>query len=151
MRIINRKVNPTMIELIVGIVLFGIIGIIIFIFLHIASVPLERFFDDDIYQIIIGYIIGIIFSLALIIHMTVSVERSLEMGEHGALKHTRIMYIVRMVALVIVFAIMLIAGIGNVFSLLFGLFSLKLSAYIQPVTHKVISRLRTKKHIKDNG
>ncbi len=151
MRIINRKVNPTMIELIVGIVLFGIIGIIIFIFLHIASVPLERFFDDDIYQIIIGYIIGIIFSLALIIHMTVSVERSLEMGEHGALKHTRIMYIVRMVALVIVFAIMLMAGIGNVFSLLFGLFSLKLSAYIQPITHKVISRLRTKKHVKDNG
>ena len=151
MRIINRKVNPTMIELIVGIVLFGIIGISTFIFLHIASVPLERFFEDDIYQIIIGYIIGIIFSLALIIHMTVSVERSLEMGEHGALKHTRIMYIVRMVALVIVFAIMLMAGIGNVFSLLFGLFSLKLSAYIQPITHKVISRLRTKKHIKDNG
>lgn len=145
MRILNRKVNPTMIELIVGIVMFGIIGSAILCALYAGAIPIEKFFDDNIYQIIVGYIIGIIFSVSMIIHITASVERSLEMGEHGALKHTRIMYIIRMVALVIVFAIVLIAEVGNVFSLLFGLLSLKLSAYIQPITHKLILRLKTEK------
>ena len=145
MRVVNRKINPTMVELIIGILIFGILGVIVFLGLYMASVPVERFFDDSIFQIIIGFIIGIIFSLILIIHMTASVERALEMGEQGALKHTRIMYIVRMAALIIVFAIMLLLGVGNVFALLFGLLSLKLSAYMQPITHKVISRLKTSK------
>lgn len=145
MRVVNRKINPTMVELIIGILIFGIFGVIVFLGLYMASVPVEGFFDDSIFQIIIGFIIGIIFSLILIIHMTASVERALEMGEQGALKHTRIMYIVRMAALIIVFAIMLLLGVGNVFALLFGLLSLKLSAYMQPITHKVISRLKTSK------
>ncbi len=144
MRIGNRKINPMMIELMIGIVLFGIIGTIVFVGLHIASVPVENFFKDSIFQIVIGYIIGIIFSLILIISMTASIEKALEMGEEGALKHTRIMYVVRLAALVLVFIIMLLLGIGNIFSLLFGLLSLKLSAYMQPITHKMISRLRTK-------
>ena len=145
MRILNRKVNPMMIDLVLGIIFFGILGSLIIIGLYVASVPVESFFDDSLLQIMIGYLAGILFSIILIIHMTSSVERSLELGEHGALKHTRIMYIIRMVALVAVYAVMLIFGIGNVFSMLFGLFSLKLSAYIQPITHKMISRLKTKK------
>ncbi len=145
MRILNRKVNPMMIDLVLGIIFFGILGSFIIIGLYVASVPVESFFDDSLLQIMIGYLTGILFSVILIIHMTASVERSLELGEHGALKHTRIMYIIRMVALVAVYAVMLIFGIGNVFSMLFGLFSLKLSAYIQPITHKMTSRLRTKK------
>lgn len=145
MRILNRKVNPMMIDLVLGIIFFGILGSFIIIGLYVASVPVESFFDDSLLQIMIGYLTGILFSVILIIHMTASVERSLELGEHGALKHTRIMYIIRIVALVAVYAVMLIFGIGNVFSMLFGLFSLKLSAYIQPITHKMTSRLRTKK------
>lgn len=144
MRVLNRKINPTMVELIIGILVFGIIGVAIFIGLHIASVPVESFFDDSILQIVIGFIIGIIFSIVFIIHMTFSVENALEMGEQGALKHTRIMYVVRMATLVIVFAIMLLLGIGNVFSLLFGLLSLKLSAYMQPITHRVMHRSEKK-------
>ncbi len=138
MRVLNRKINPTMVELIIGILVYGVIGIVTFIGLHVAQVPVERFFDDSILQIILGFIFGIIFSIILIIHMTFSVENALEMGEQGALKHTRIMYIVRMVALVVVFAIMLLFGVGNVFSLLFGLLSMKLSAYVQPITHRVM-------------
>lgn len=140
MRVVNRKINPTMLELIVGIVIWGILGVAAFIGLHVAGAPVESLFDDSIFQITIGFVIGIIFSLILIIHMTASVETAMEMGEQGALKHTRIMYLVRMVALIVVFVVMLLLNVGNVFSLLFGLLSLKLSAYIQPITHKVMHR-----------
>ena len=138
MRIRRKKTyNPTMIDLIVGIIFCGIVGLALFVGLHFLSVPLESLFDDSIWQIILGYIIGIIFSVFTIIHMTSSVESAVDMGEHGALKHTRIMYAVRMVALIAVFAIMLIFGIGNIFAMLFGLLSLKLSAYLQPITEKL--------------
>ena len=138
MRIRRKKTyNPTMIDLIVGIVFCGIVGFALILGLYFLSVPVESFFDDSIWQIILGYFIGIIFSVATIIHMTSSVETAVEMGEHGALKHTRIMYVVRMAALIVVFELMLILGIGNIFAMLFGLLSLKLSAYLQPITRKL--------------
>jgi len=121
MRIRNRKINPTMVELIIGIVAYGILGTLLWVMLYMLSVPLEKFFDDSFLQIMIGFVIGIVFSIATIIHMTSSVETALEMGEHGALKHTRISYIVRMVALIVVFALMIIFDIGNIFAVLFGL------------------------------
>ena len=142
MLIKNRKINPTMIELIAGIVVYGIIVTILLAIMHIADVPVENVFDDNIIQIIVGFLIGIIFSIVLVIHMTGSVEAALEMGEHGALKHTRISYIIRMVGLVVVFVLMLALNIGNIFAMLFGLLSLKLSAYAQPITHKVKEKLK---------
>lgn len=138
----KRKYNPTMVELILGILLYGVVGLVLILGLFSLSVPLEKWFDDSIWQIILGYIFGIIFSVATIFHMTSSVETALEMGEYGALKHTRISYIIRMVALVAVFAIMIIFHMGNIFAMLFGLLSLKISAYAQPITHKLIIKLK---------
>ena len=138
----KRKYNPTMVELILGILLYGVVGLVIILGLYLLAVPLEKWFDDSIWQIILGFCFGIIFSVATIIHMTSSVETAIEMGEHGALKHTRISYLVRMVALVAVFAIMIIFHIGNIFAMLFGLFSLKISAYIQPITHKFKTKFK---------
>ena len=78
MRIRRKKTyNPTMIELIIGILFLGVIGLVLVLGLHFASVPLEKWFDDSIWQIILGYIFGIIFSVATIFHMTSSVEEAL--------------------------------------------------------------------------
>ena len=142
MLIINRKIKPTLVELIIGIILCGIVGEILLTVLHIIDVPLERVFDDRILDIHIGFLIGILYSVFMIIHMAITVETALEMGEHGALKHTRIAYAVRIVILIVVFVLMLIFNFGNMFSMLFGLFSVKLSAYAQPITHKVKEKLK---------
>lgn len=131
-----------MIELLIGIILYGILGETAILAMHAADVPLERFFGDGIVEISVGFLIGIVFSCGIIIHMARSVEAALSMGEHDALKHTRISYIIRMVCLLVVFALMLVLGFGNVFAMLFGLLSLKLSAYAQPITHKVKEKLK---------
>ncbi len=133
----KKNINPTMVELLIGIGFWAVIGLVLIGVLYFTSVPLESFFNDSIFQIVLGFIIGIGFSVGTIIHMTLSVEKAMDMGEDGALKHTRITYVVRMAALIVVFAIMLIFGIGNVFAMLFGFLSLKLSAYLQPITHKL--------------
>ncbi len=133
----KKNINPTMVELLIGIGFWAVIGLVLICVLYFTSVPLEKLFDASIFQIVLGFIIGIGFSVGTIIHMTSSVEKAMDMGEDGALKHTRITYVVRMAALIVVFAIMLIFGIGNIFAMLFGLLSLKLSAYLQPITHKL--------------
>ena len=142
MLIVNRKINPTMVELIIGIIVYGIFGEILFTVLYFLNVPLERVFDDTIFNILIGFLIGIIYSAVMIIHMARTVETALDMGEHGALKHTRIAYIIRIVSLILLFVLMLIFNFGNIFAMLFGLFSLKLSAYAQPITHKVKEKIK---------
>lgn len=142
MQTASRKINPTMIELIIGIVLYGIIGEILLTAMYLLSVPLEKVFNDTIANILIGFLVGIIYSVIMIIHMARTVEAALDMGEQGALKHTRIAYAIRIVGMIVLFIIMLIVNIGNLFAMVFGLLSLKLSAYAQPITHKVKEKLK---------
>lgn len=142
MLIRNRKINPTMVEIVIGIVLYGILGILLLTVLYLLGVPLEEFFNGTITDIFIGFIVGIIYSIVVIIHMAKTVETALEMGQHGALKHTRISYLIRIGLLLVLFVVMLFVEVGNVFSMLFGLLSLKLSAYAQPITHKVKEKLK---------
>lgn len=142
MLIVNRKINPTMVELVIGIIIYGIIGEILLTILYFLDVPLEKIFNDTIANILIGFLVGIIYSAIMIIHMARTVETALDMGEHGAIKHTRIAYMIRIASLLLLFILMLVINIGNVFAMLFGLLSLKLSAYAQPITHKVKEKLK---------
>lgn len=142
MQTVSRKINPTMVELIIGIVLYGIIGEILLTVMYLFNVPLEKVFNDTIANILIGFLVGIIYSVIMIIHMARTVETALDMGEQGALKHTRIAYIIRIAVLLVLFILMLIINIGNLFAMLFGLLSVKLSAYAQPITHKVKEKLK---------
>lgn len=142
MQTVSRKINPTMVELIIGIVLYGIIGEILLTAMYLLNVPLEKVFNDTIANILIGFLVGIIYSVIMIIHMARTVETALDMGEQGALKHTRIAYIIRIAVLLVLFILMLIINIGNLFAMLFGLLSVKLSAYAQPITHKVKEKLK---------
>lgn len=142
MRVLNRKINPTMIELLIGIVLYGIVGEIIIIGLNYFTGMMEKMFDDSIFFIAIGFLIGIILAIILVIYMARSVETAVEMGETGALKHTMISSVIRFVMVIGVIVILLITHVGNVFAMLFGALGLKLSAYAQPITHKVSEKLK---------
>ena len=138
----NRKINPTMIELIIGIAIYGIVGEILLIGLNYFTGMMERLFRDDIVFIAVGFLIGIILAVILVMYMNKSVETAVEMGETGALKHTLISSIIRYVIVVGIIVLLLTTHIGNVFAMLLGALGLKLSAYVQPVTHKVREKLK---------
>ena len=125
--------EKTVLELIIGCVLFGIAGALIILF-----------FPDRIYNEI-GFIWGVVVSIAMTLHMYRSLKISLELGEQGALKNIRLTYAKRVTGVLIAFAVLAYTGIGNVITGVIGLFALKVAAYIQPITHKILERKFTRK------
>lgn len=122
------KKNPMLVSLIIGCILYGIVGEII--------IYLCGF--EEWCQIAIGFLTGVLLMIGTVIHMAASIDISLGLDEQGALKHTRKMYLVRIAVVVVVFLLLFFLNIGNVVAALLGMVSLKVSAYIQPFTYKLI-------------
>lgn len=120
-----RRINPMLKSLLLGIAIYGAIGSVIIII-----------FTDRVVWQLLGFLIGIILAMIMVVHMSFTIEESIYRGEKGALKHTRIMYIVRIVLVVVTFVLMIWLGFANPVSALFGLFSLKFSAYTKLITIK---------------
>ena len=140
MRIRNRKINPTMIELILGISAYGIVMLTLMTVLELCFGIVERIFNDGFLFVVIGFLLGIGISVVLVLLMTRTIENIVYGGGYNAKKESIIGSIVRTGIVIVAIVILLITHIGNVFALLFGLFGLKLSAYLQPITHKIIKK-----------
>ena len=124
---IRKLNNPMLLDLVVGNIFFLIIGeIIICIFLDVKCV--------------IGYLIGVIAAIFMVIHMAFCIDDSVRMDEHTALKHTRKGYLFRIGILVALFFTVFFTGIGDPVAMVCGTLILKLSAYIQPITNRLTSK-----------
>lgn len=125
--------NPMLTDLVIGNLFFLLVGeIIIFIV-----------FKGKL-DIMLGFLIGVILSVLMVWHMAYAIDDSVRMDEHSALKHIKKTYIVRMIALLIVFLAVWFTGVGNLAAMMFGVLVLKLSAYIQPITNRLTSKLLRK-------
>ena len=140
MRIRNRKINPTMVSLIVLELIYGLLGIVIISGLHFVFGVAERIFGDKYIYIIIGFLIGILMSIILVMLMARTVENMLSIGDNGAVKEGVIGALIRAEIVIAVIVLLLVTHVGNVISMLIGLFGLKLSAYIQPIADKYIKK-----------
>ena len=98
------------------------------------------FFRESMLSWMLGFFEGVLIAAAIMIHMAISVEDSVSMLEEEALKHTRINYIIRMVLVVVVFLLIVFLKLGDIAAALFGLMALKVSAYLQPFTHKIYQK-----------
>lgn len=128
----KKSEKQTLTELLIGNVIFGIIGVII-LFLF----PKGRLYNE------LGFVWGVIVSCGMTIHMYSSLRGSIVMGEFGALKQIKKSYIIRVAGILVAFAFMKWLDFGNVMTGVVGLFALKFSAYIQPITHKIINKKST--------
>lgn len=123
-----RNINKTVWELLLGIFVTGII-------LEFAGVMLVK---DKLY-----YTVGLAIGLTLAVFMTFSiyssVEKAVDRGEDGAKAKMISSYAIRTI---LILAVMVMTGIwklGDMIGLLLGIMTLKVAAYIQPVTHKFLS------------
>lgn len=142
MRIRNRKINPTMVEIIYGILAYGIVVLILMTVLEPSFGVIEKVFNDRFLLILIGFLIGIGISIILVMLMTRTIENMVSGGGYGATKQSVIGSLTRSGIVILAIVILLVTHIANVFSMLFGLFGLKLSAYFQPITHKLILKIK---------
>ena len=125
--------NPMLKDLLLGNILFLVLGEVIFFLIF----GLNK-------GVLLGYLTGAVFSMFMVIHMSVSIEESVRMDENSALKYIRKHYIIRVIAMIILFVIVWYTEAVNLASMMFGILILKLSAYIQPVTNRLTSKFLSK-------
>lgn len=127
-----NSMNPMLLDLSTGCIIYGIVGEII-----IVAVGLS-FYQEGFWKIILGFLIGTAAAVALTVHMYFGVVESLSLGETGALKHTRKMYILRIAGILVILVLIYFTGFCDAVAFAAGLISLKVAAYLQPITHKYI-------------
>ena len=125
------KRNSTLKELITGIMVLGIV----------FQLALVLFFRQHFYHAI-GLWVGILLSVGLAIHMQYSIEDGLDLRGEDGVKHMQKAAVLRMVVSCVVVAVVLYYEWGNPLTLLIGIMSLKMAAYLQPITHRIFEKTK---------
>lgn len=124
----NRADEVVMKDMIAIMLMYGIIAQIICLF-----IPGNRV------RMAIGLWIGIATGIGLLIHMRKSLLVALDLEEAGAKRYMQKSYAGRYFATFAVFAAALYFEVANVFTLIIGVMGLKVSAYLQPIMHKLFT------------
>lgn len=119
-------------ELILGTLLFGVVAAL-----------LGVWWVDDKKMFLVGLTIGTAVSVWRAVHMQSTLERILEFEGKAAQAKMAMAYVVRMLAIIIVLALMVVMELGNTAILMcfVGLFGLKAGAMLQPHIHKYMNKL----------
>jgi len=126
-------VNKTLIELLIGILLFGVICQIIGVFC-VKELPSYSS----------GLWIGIVTAMVTAVHMYRGLDRALDLDEDSASKKTQMQSMIRYIGIVSVMVITAVNGFTNPLAAFLGIMGLKVAAYLQPFTHKLIIRFFAK-------
>ncbi len=126
-------VNKTLIELLIGILLFGILC-------QAAGAVLA----NQLASYSSGLWIGIVTAMAAAVHMYRSIDKALDLDENSAGKKLQMQSIIRYVGIVMVMGITMVNGFTNPLAAFLGIMGLKVAAYMQPFTHKLIIRFLAK-------
>lgn len=128
----KRKIDPTLFELGLGIILYGIIFEIVLLF----------FSRELSYSL--GLWIGVVLAVAGSVHMWWSLNRGLDMTEKDAVKTMGVNNIIRYLVLVVVMAALIYTEFANPIFAFCGYMGMKLSAYFNPLIHKLCARKASK-------
>lgn len=133
--VIKEKIlsNETLLEMWLGTVLFGAV----------CQLGLVWFLKDK-WGYSIGLWLGIAASLLTILHLSVSLEKALDLGEGGAKKHMVTQNLVRYFVLIIFLVVLMITDFANPLAAFLGLMGVKAGAYLQPVLHRISGKIRNK-------
>lgn len=101
------------------------------------------FFVDNKLSFLLGLLYGSISSCIFLFHMYYTLNVSLEMEPEAAEKREKGMAVLRMIIVGVVLAIgFLLPDVFHIIGILFGIFSLKIAAYLQPILHNYILKNR---------
>lgn len=124
-----REVNDSLPDLLTGILIFGLLA---------ELVPV--WFINDKAGYTIGLLIGIVTAMLAAWHMAWSLDKAFDYEEETAtrklLKGSALRYGVQLVVL----GILIVTGLANPLAAFLGMWSLKVSAYLSPFTHKLFRR-----------
>lgn len=135
----KRKIDPTLLELCIGIVAYGVIFEIVLLF----------FSRNPAYSI--GLWIGVILALAGAFHMWWSLNRGLDLPEKAAVKSMSTQNIIRYVMIAAVLAVLMCTSFANPIFAFCGYMGMKVSAYLNPLIHRLRAGRETQEEEISNG
>ena len=128
-----RRLNDVLPELILGIIVYGIVAELIGIL-----------FVADKLAYSIGLAVGLLVACGMAINMASVILDTMDgyTGESQARVRVAVKAAFRYCIVAVIFAAMAIFEFGNFYAAFIGVFGLKIAAYLQPFTHKVILKLQ---------
>lgn len=124
------KSKITLYEICGGIIVLSIIEMIVGLFIV-----------DKIGGFLLGTVIGTVIAILLVQHMYRTIDKALDYSEDDAMKITRNGAILRMIVLfTITVTVVCMHKYVNAYMVFICIMNLKLAAYLQPFTNKIISR-----------
>lgn len=124
------SLKRTVLELLIGILLFGILFEILGLFL-----VKEKLFYTT------GLVLGMLLAAGMAIHMAYNLNDALDWDASNAAKIMRKGSMFRYAAVVLITMLLGYFRVGNVISLWLGIMTLKTAAYTQPFVHKIINKI----------
>lgn len=124
------RIDRTLLELSVGSLAWGLL----------CQLTIVWFVEDKV-DYSIGLWLGIFLAVAAGIHMWWSLDCALDYEQDTAVKRMTRYNLLRYGVIVLVMGIIMVGGFANPLSAFLGVMGLKVSAYIQPFTHKICSNL----------
>ena len=136
----NKKVDETLSELILGILIMGILIQIADVLISAANAAFYR----AIPQFALGFWIGIAVAVGLSVHMYRFIDRALDMYTEDAEKYMRKAYLFRTAAILLAAGAVTYFEIGFVMAYFLGVLCLKFGAFLQPLIHMIRGKFRKK-------
>ena len=118
-----------------------VIGILFFVLIFmIGNLLVENHFAYT-----LGLILGGANSIGMTIHMYSSLQKAVLYDSENAQKKVQKGSLIRMVSMIFVLAVSaILPQYVSFLGVAFGILSLKFSAYLQPLTHRVLKKIRNK-------
>lgn len=125
-----KKMDRTLLELLTGILLFGIIGQLVVLLL-----PFDRVKGA------VGWWPGVLIAFLSALHMFRSLNKAFQCDEKSAAKLVAGGYLIRYLIVAVFLVILFLTNAGYILAGFMGVMTLKMSAFLQPVTHKFYNRV----------
>lgn len=134
----KKRINETLADLLCGILISGIT-------IELADLVLTeiyRQFQGMRLLFATGFWIGILVAILLAIHMYRSINYALDMSAKDAENYMRRAYLIRAVIILLAAAIVKYLHLGYVMAYFVGVLCLKFGAFLQPLVHKFLEKIR---------
>ena len=88
----------------------------------------------------VGFLAGVLYAGFASLHMSYRI-REVVYGKVNTTKVLLIGYFIRLAVMIIIFAVLYYFNIGDLLAALAGMFAMKVSAYLQPITNRISSKI----------
>ena len=131
------SLRRTVLELLLGIVLWGIL-------FELGGLLIVK--DRISYSI--GMLCGVLIAVGMAIHMAYNLNNALDWDEENARRIARKGSMIRYMAVALITILIAYFKIGDILSCFLGIMTLKTAAYVQPYVHKLLNKIY---HIEEGG